>query len=87
MKATNIPTALVSFPSIIGTSNATIVKWDRVFLEGFGITVHGLSCPEGDRANLFATIGRARKPHEYIRASELSACQSMIVSLGKHCCT
>lgn len=87
MNATDIPTALVSFPSIVGTSNAAIVKWVRVFLEGFGITVHGLPCPEGDRANLFATTGRARKPDEYIRASELSACQSMIPSLGKHCCT
>lgn len=64
MNATDIPTALVSFPSIIGSTNAAIVKWDWVFLEGFGITVHGLPCPEGDRANLFATIGRARKPDE-----------------------
>jgi hypothetical protein len=50
MNATDIPTALVSFPSIVGTSNAAIVKWVRVFLEDFGITVHGLPCPEGDRA-------------------------------------
>nr|WP_299507757.1 acetylornithine deacetylase [uncultured Rhizobium sp.] len=61
MNATDILTALVGFPSIVGTPNAGIVEWIRSYLEGFGITVHILPGPEGDRANLFATIGPSDK--------------------------
>ncbi|MGF0540675.1 acetylornithine deacetylase [Agrobacterium sp. ES01] len=61
MNATEILTALVRVPSIVGTSNAGIVELVRSYLEGFGVTVHVLPGPEGDRANLFATIGPSDK--------------------------
>ena len=61
MNATDILTVLVGFPSVVGTPNAEIVKWVRSYLESFGITVHVIPGPEGDRANLFATIGPSDK--------------------------
>ncbi|MCM2475546.1 acetylornithine deacetylase [Rhizobium sp. CG5] len=57
MNATDILTALVSFPSVVGTPNSSIVEWISAYLQGFGIPVHILPGPEGDRANLFASIG------------------------------
>ena len=61
MDAIEILTALVRVPSIVGTSNAGIVELVRSYLEGFGVTVHVLPGPEGDRANIFATIGPSDK--------------------------
>lgn len=61
MMATDILTALVGFPSIVGTPNAAIVEWIRSYLQGIGFTVHVLRGPEGDRANLFASIGPSDK--------------------------
>ena len=53
---------LVAFPSLPGTPNAAIV--DRVRAE---LARHGVECavipgPEGDRSNLFATIGPRDRP-------------------------
>jgi len=61
MNATDILKALVSFPSVVGTPNGAIVEWIRSYLEGFGIVAHILPGPEGDRANLFASIGPSDK--------------------------
>ncbi|KQZ62156.1 acetylornithine deacetylase [Rhizobium sp. Root149] len=61
MNATEILKALVGFPSVVGTSNDAIVEWIRSYLEGFGILAHVLPGPEGDRANLFASIGPSDK--------------------------
>ncbi|PRD43599.1 acetylornithine deacetylase [Phyllobacterium phragmitis] len=48
---------LVSFRSVVGTPNGDIVEWVTSYLRGLGAKVHVLPGPEGDRSNLFATIG------------------------------
>ena len=48
---------LVSFPSVVGSSNRDIVDWILRYLESHAVTVAVLPGPEGDRANLFATLG------------------------------
>ncbi|WP_119943659.1 acetylornithine deacetylase [Neorhizobium sp. NCHU2750] len=53
---------LVSFPSVVGTANGGIVGWIADYLKSFGIDAHILPGPEGDRSNLFATIGPVDKP-------------------------
>ena len=57
MDTVEILSRLVAFPSVVGTSNADIVDWIRIYLEDLGISVTVLPGPEGDRSNLFATIG------------------------------
>ncbi|PDT14790.1 acetylornithine deacetylase [Rhizobium sp. J15] len=53
---------LIGFPSVVGTPNGAIVGWIETYLRSFGIEAHILPGPEGDRANLFATIGPADRP-------------------------
>ncbi|MFS2012587.1 acetylornithine deacetylase [Azospirillum sp. CT11-132] len=53
---------LIAFPSVVGTPNGAIVDGIRGVLEGAGVRVRVLSGPEGDRYNLFATIGPAMVP-------------------------
>lgn len=53
---------LISFPTVVGTPNGEMVEWIREYCQAAGAeaTVH--PGPEGDRSNLFATIGpRARR--------------------------
>ena len=50
---------LVAFPSVVGTPNAPIVDWIATYCRSHGARVDILPGPEGDRANLFATIGPA----------------------------
>ncbi|RCS22557.1 acetylornithine deacetylase [Phyllobacterium salinisoli] len=57
MQAADILKALVNIPSVVGTPNGAIVEWIRSYLDGLGITAHLFPGPEGDRANLFASIG------------------------------
>ncbi|OWV74439.1 acetylornithine deacetylase [Rhizobium sp. R339] len=57
MNAKELLEQLVAFPSVVGTPNGDIVGWVRAYLESNGATVTVLPGPEGDRANLFATIG------------------------------
>jgi acetylornithine deacetylase len=57
MDTLDILSRLVAFPSVVGTPNGNIVDWIRQYLQGLGATVTVLPGPEGDRANLFATIG------------------------------
>lgn len=61
MHAADILKALVCIPSVVGTPNGAIVGWISDYLEGFGITAHVSPGPEGDRANLFASIGPSDK--------------------------
>ncbi len=49
--------ALVQFPSVVGQPNAAIAGWIAQYLGDLGIEAQLLAGPEGDRANLFATIG------------------------------
>lgn len=62
MRAYEILEKLIGFPSVVGTPNNNIVEWIAAYLSSFGIKAHVLAGPEGDRANLFATIGPADRP-------------------------
>ena len=62
MRTYEILEKLVGFPSVVGTPNNDIVEWIAAYLSSFGIKAHVLAGPEGDRANLFATIGPADRP-------------------------
>jgi acetylornithine deacetylase len=62
MRALDILEKLVGFASVVGTPNGNIVEWIADYLKSFGIAAHILPGPEGDRANLFATIGPAGQP-------------------------
>lgn len=60
MTAEEILSELIGFPSVVGRPNAAIAGWIADYLDRFGISAQLLPGPEGDRANLFATIG----PHD-----------------------
>ncbi len=53
---------LVSFPSVVRTSNAAIIDYIRSYLAQYGVNSSIIAGPEGDRFNLFATIGPADLP-------------------------
>lgn len=53
---------LVAFPSVARKPNADIVGWIRSYLGEHGAQVNMLPGPEGDRSNLFATIGPVDVP-------------------------
>ncbi|WP_027056103.1 acetylornithine deacetylase [Mesorhizobium erdmanii] len=53
---------LVAFPSVAGKPNGDIAGWIEAYLAGHGIKVTLLPGPEGDRFNLFATVGPADVP-------------------------
>ncbi len=57
MDAIEILARLIAFPSVVGTPNGDIVTWIKTYLDSHGADVSLLPGPEGDRANLFATIG------------------------------
>ncbi|HEV2900125.1 MAG TPA: acetylornithine deacetylase [Pseudaminobacter sp.] len=57
MNVEEILARLVAFPSVVGTPNGAIVDWIRGYCEAAGAEVTVLAGPEGDRSNLFATIG------------------------------
>ncbi len=48
---------LVSFPSVVGQPNADIVQWIADYAQSHGAEVTTALGSEGDRSNLFATIG------------------------------
>lgn len=62
MSAAEILEQLVAIPSVVGTPNGAIVAAIRERLERAGARVRVLPGPEGDRANLFATVGPAQVP-------------------------
>ncbi|WP_279482445.1 acetylornithine deacetylase [Aureimonas sp. SK2] len=53
---------LVAFSSVVGTPNAPITDWIADHCRSHGARVHVLPGPEGDRANLFVTLGPADVP-------------------------
>ena len=53
---------LVAFPSVAGKPNGDIAGWIKTHLAEHGTRVTVLPGPEGDRSNLFATIGPADVP-------------------------
>lgn len=62
MQAAEILEALISFPSVVGTPNDGIVAWVRSYLARHDVAAAILPGPEGDRSNLFATIGPKELP-------------------------
>lgn len=62
MQVTDILDTLVSFPSVVGTPNGAIVGWIKAYLQRHNAEVTVLVGPEGDRSNLFATIGPKHLP-------------------------
>jgi acetylornithine deacetylase len=57
MNVEEILAKLIAFRSVAGAPNGEIVEWIRSYCEAWGANVSVLHGPEGDRANLFATIG------------------------------
>lgn len=57
MQVEDILKTLISFRSVVGSSNDDIVAWIKTYLESHGAVVTILPGPEGDRANMFATFG------------------------------
>ena len=53
---------LVGFDSVVGRPNAPIVEFVRDWLASHGVEAHVLPGPEGDRSNLFASIGPKDRP-------------------------
>lgn len=53
---------LVAFPSVAGKPNGDIAGWIEAHLAEHGTQVTVIPGPEGDRSNLFATIGPADVP-------------------------
>lgn len=62
MNVVEILDRLIAFPSVVGTPNHDIADWIREYAEQHGATVTVLPGPEGDRVNLFATLGPADVP-------------------------
>lgn len=62
MNATEILETLVSFDSVVGTPNGAVVSWINSYLADHGVKATVLAGPEGDRSNLFATIGPTDVP-------------------------
>jgi acetylornithine deacetylase len=62
MHTEEILARLVAFPSVVGRPNGAIADWIRVYAESVGATVSLVPGPEGDRTNLFATLGPADVP-------------------------
>lgn len=62
MDVFDILDGLVAFPSVAGKPNGDITGWIEAYLAGYGAQVTVLPGPEGDRFNLFATIGPADVP-------------------------
>jgi acetylornithine deacetylase len=48
---------LVAFPSVVGAPNGAIAAWIADYCRAHGATVEVIPGPEGDRCNLFATVG------------------------------
>ncbi len=57
MTPEEILSELIGFPSVVGQPNGAVAGWIAQYLAKFDIEAQLLTGPEGDRANLFATIG------------------------------
>jgi acetylornithine deacetylase len=57
MSVESILADLVAFPSLPATPNGAIAAYVRDYLAGHGVEARLLAGPEGDRVNLFATVG------------------------------
>lgn len=62
MRGVEMLERLVGFPTVVGRSNADLMQFLRDYLIEAGAHVTLLQGPEGDRFNLFATLGDASLP-------------------------
>ncbi|MWB78716.1 acetylornithine deacetylase [Pseudooceanicola sp. 216_PA32_1] len=62
MRAAEILERLVGFPTVVGTPNMGLMDYVAHYLAEHGARVTRLMGPEGDRENLFATIGDPSRP-------------------------
>ena len=70
MSAEEILAQLVAFPSVVGTPNNAIVEWIASYCQAYGVSVSVLAGPEGNRSNLFATVG-PREGRGYILSGHM----------------
>lgn len=59
---TDLLARLIGFPSVVGGPNGDIIGFAADYLRGHGIEPALVPGPEGDRWNLFASIGDASRP-------------------------
>lgn len=57
MNVEDILARLIAFPTVVGTPNGAIADWIADYCRKAGAEVTVLPGPEGDRSNLFVTIG------------------------------
>ena len=62
MTAVELLERLVGFDTVVGQPNGALMAFVADYLEGHGARVHLLQGPEGDRFNLFATLGNPEVP-------------------------
>ncbi len=62
MRAAEILAELVAFPSVVGHPNGALMQHIADYLSAHGARVSLLPGPEGNRFNLFATLGDAARP-------------------------
>lgn len=62
MKAVDLLSRLVGFPTVVGHSNEALMGFVAEYLETYGARVTLLKGPEGDRFNLLATLGNPDVP-------------------------
>ncbi|TMV47961.1 acetylornithine deacetylase, partial [Thioclava sp. BHET1] len=62
LSALDLLERLVGFPTVVGVPNGALMDFIRDYLGGYGLSCHVLPGPEGDRFNLFATIGDPSLP-------------------------
>ncbi|MEQ8345326.1 MAG: acetylornithine deacetylase [Sneathiellaceae bacterium] len=56
-EATAILSTLVAFDTVSHKSNRALIDWVSDYLDGLGVAVSTLPSPDGQKANVFATIG------------------------------
>ncbi|MBO0904118.1 acetylornithine deacetylase [Jiella sonneratiae] len=62
MNPQSMLSSLVAFPSVVGTPNGALIDYVRDYLAMHDVASVVIGGPEGDRFNLFATIGPAAVP-------------------------
>ena len=62
LSAADLLDRLVGFPSVVGTPNGALMAFVADYLRAYDVPFTLLKGPEGDRYNLFATIGDASVP-------------------------
>jgi acetylornithine deacetylase len=70
MNVEEILATLIAFPSVVGVPNDAIVDWIGAYCEAAGADVTVLPGPEGDRSNLFVTIG-PRQARGYVLSGHM----------------